>query len=288
MNSPSLDMVTTNMYSASVMNNATPSVSIVLVNWNRPTDTIACLDSLRSLTYRNFYTIVVDNDSSDDSVQRIAAAHPEAQLLRSASNIGFSGGCNIGIRQGLETGADHIWLLNNDTKVEPDALTEMVDVAESDVRIGAVGSILYYMDRPEQIQAWGGGTINLWTGRSRHRRRAGDLDYITGASMLLRKEALNSVGLLDDGFFLYWEDTDLCFRIRAAGWRLAVAERSHVFHKESASSGRGSSQQNRYFNTSALRFHRKHAMLPFFPILLGIYLPRLSRRRLRSADPSHR
>ncbi len=268
---------------ARTMNNAIRSVSIVLLNWNRWPDTNACIDSLKRLNYGNFDIIVVDNDSSDDSLQCIAESHPDICLLRSKSNVGFARGCNIGIRHALKAGSDYVWLLNNDTTVEPGALTAMVNLAESDNRLGAVGSILFHMDRPEQIQAWGGGTINLWTGRSRHRWRAGKVDYLTGASMLLRKKILESVGLLDEQFFMYWEDSDLCFRIRAAGWHLGVATDSHLYHKESASSGKGSRRQTRYFNTSAIRFYRKHAALPFIPMTIGVYLSRLKRLACRSS-----
>ncbi len=265
------------------MNDAIRSVSIVLLNWNRWPDTNACIDSLKRLNYGNFDIIVVDNDSSDDSLQRIAEVHPDICLLRSKSNGGFACGCNIGIHHALDAGSDYVWLLNNDTTVEPGTLTAMVNLAESDNRLGAVGSILFHMDKPEKIQAWGGGTINLWTGRSKHRWRAGKVDYLTGASMLLRKKVLESVGLLDEQFFMYWEDSDLCFRIRAAGWHLGVATDSHLYHKESASSGKGSLRQTRYFNTSAIRFYRKHAALPFIPMAIGVYLSMLKRLACRSS-----
>lgn len=247
-----------------------PLVYVLVLNWNGWQDTVKCIESLKFLTYPNYEIVVLDNASTNDSVARICKAHPDVLLIETGANLGFAGGNNIGIRYALERGAEYIWLLNNDTIVSPDALTAMIEVAESDPKIGAVGSVLYYMNQPEKIQAWGGGRVNLITGRSRHLLALGDLHYITGASMLLRKEALEQVGLLDEGFFMYWEDTDLSFRLLQKGWRLAVAPNSRVLHKESASAKKGSAQQDILYNASAVRFFRRHALLPFFPIALGI------------------
>jgi GT2 family glycosyltransferase len=250
-----------------------PIVSIILLNWHGWRDTIACLDSLSRLDYPNYHIVVVDNGSTDDSVARIRAAHPEILLIETSRNLGFSGGCNVGIRHALETGAEYVWLLNNDTTVDPQALQAMVQVAESDPGVGAVGSVLYYLDNPTAIQAWGGGWTSFWSGRSRHHLAPvsdARLHYLTAASMLLRRSAIQDVGLLDeDTFFMYWEDTDLSFRLRKAGWRLAVAEKSIVLHREHAATGKGSPLLARYFNESAVRFFQRHARWPIWPIAVG-------------------
>ncbi|EKD89268.1 MAG: hypothetical protein ACD_34C00135G0001, partial [uncultured bacterium] len=125
---------------------------------------------------------------------------------------------------------------------------------------GAVGSVLYEADQPEQIQLWGGGKVHLWTGFSRHQTCPAQLDFVSGASMLLRRKALEQVGLFDDQtFFMYWEDSDLGFRLRRAGWQLAVAEKSRIWHKLSASLGKGSRQLDLYFTQSGVRFLRRYA-----------------------------
>lgn len=248
-------------------------VAIILLNWHGWRDTLECLASLEKLDYPNHRVLVVDNASTDDSVERIQAVYPDIPLIVNERNLGFGGGCNVGIRKSLEDGADYIWLLNNDTKAELHALTAMVEVAEADPKVGAVGSVLYYMDEPEKVQAWGGGYINFWLGVSRHHfvlAPENRLHYLTGASLLLRREALEQVGLFDEEFFMYWEDTDLGFRLRKGGWRLAVAEGSCIWHKESASLGKKSPLLDQYFNASAVRFFRKHAPLPAFPILIGV------------------
>ena len=263
-------------------------VYIILLNWHGWQDTIACLESLASLDYTNYSVLMVDNGSTDDSVARIRAAHPGVPILETGRNLGFSGGCNVGIRRALEEGADYVWLLNNDTTVDPQALTDMVAVAEADPGVGAVGSVLYYLDSPKDIQAWGGGRVCFWSGRARHHLGpvpGARLHYLTAASMLLRRCALEEVGLLDEGtFFMYWEDTDLSFRLRKAGWRLAVADQSIVLHREHAATGKGSPLLDYYFNASAVRFFRRYAPLPAWPISIGV-LGRLTKRVLRGSLP---
>ena len=264
--------------------NPQPMVYIILLNWHGWQDTIACLDSLASLEYTNYRVLVVDNGSMDDSVTRIRAAHPDVPIMETGRNLGFSGGCNVGVRRALEEGTDYIRLLNNDTTVDPQALSAMVAVAEADPRVGAIGSVLYYLDNPKDIQAWGGGRVCFWSGRTRHHLGPvpnARLHYLTAASILLRRRALEEVGLLDENtFYMYWEDTDFSFRLRKAGWRLAVADQSIVLHREHAATGKGSPLLDYYFNESAVRFFRRYASIPAWPISIGV-LGRLAKRVLR-------
>nr|WP_163056277.1 glycosyltransferase family 2 protein [Acidithiobacillus ferrooxidans] len=270
------------------MNGSQPLVSIILLNWHGWRDTIACLDSLARLDYQNYHVLVVDNGSTDDSVARIRAAHPEVPIIETGRNLGFSGGCNVGIRRALDEGADYVWLLNNDTTVDPQALSAMVAVAEADPRVGAVGSVLYYLDSPKDIQAWGGGRVCFWSGRTRHHLGpvpSASLHYLTAASILIRRRAMEEVGLLDEStFFMYWEDTDLSFRLRRAGWRLAVADQSIILHREHAATGKGSPLLDYYFSESAVRFFRRHAPIAAWPIAIGA-LGRLVKRVLRGNLP---
>ena len=122
-----------------------------------------------------------------------------------------------------------MWVLNNDTVVEPATCGELLAVADADPRVGAVGSVLFDMAAPDRVLTWGGGSLGRWSGRTRDARGAGDrVDYLTAASVLLRGSALRQVGLFDPRYFFTWEDVDLCTRLVAGGWRLAVAERSRV------------------------------------------------------------
>lgn len=247
-------------------------VDVVVLNWNGWQDTLACLASLARLDYPNVRLLVVDNGSTDESVERIRAAVPSVELLQTGANLGFGGGCNVGMRQALAGDAEYVWLVNSDATVDSDALTALVRVAEENPAIGAVGSVLYEVDQPERIQLWGGGRVNLWLGLSRHQTSPGPLDFISGASLLLRRAALEEVGLFDDlSFFMYWEDTDLAFRLHGAGWQRAVANESRLWHKQSAALGKGSPLLDQYFTQSAVRFFRRHAPLPFFPVSLMLF-----------------
>lgn len=258
-------------------------VEVVVLNWNGWRDTLVCLESLQRLSYPNFGLIVVDNGSTDGSQDEIEARFPAINVLQTGANLGFGGGCNAGIRRALEQGADYVWLINSDTTVDADALTELVRVADEQAEAGAVGSVLYEADQPEQIQLWGGGKVRLWTGFSRHQTCSAQLDFVSGASMLLRREAIEQVGVFDDQtFFMYWEDSDLGFRLRRAGWQLAVAEKSRVWHKLSASLGKGSRQLDVYFTQSGVRFLRRYA--PVASVSVFFMVTRMLLKRVFMGD----
>ncbi|MEM1953506.1 glycosyltransferase family 2 protein [Meiothermus cerbereus] len=262
-------------------NNKNESTVFVLVlNWNGWQDTVKCIESLKSLTYPNYEIVVLDNASTNDSVARIREVHPDVTLMETGANLGFSGGNNVGIRYALEKGAKYVWLLNNDTKVDPQALSFLVKCAEEESRIGLVGSILIYMDQPGRIQAWGGGKVSLYSGRPWLLTSPGQPDYISGASMLIRREVLETVGLLDENYFMYWDDVDYSFRVRKAGWALAVASDSIVYHKDSASTGQKSARMDVFFNSTAVRFFSRHARFPMLPITVGT-VGRLLKRMLK-------
>lgn len=248
-------------------------VDVVVLNWNGWSDTVVCLASLQKQDYANFNLLVVDNGSTDGSVFQIKKAMPSVELLQTGVNLGFGGGCNVGIRHALAHGADYVWLINSDATVDPGALSALVCVAEKNPTLASVGSVLYEADSEHQIQLWGGGSVNRWLGRSRHQISPAALDFISGASVLLCRTALEEVGMFDEAnFFMYWEDTDLGFRFRRAGWQLAVAEDSRVWHKQSASLGKRSPLLDEYFTRSGVRFLRRYAPIPVISIALMLVM----------------
>jgi len=257
-----------------------PIVCCIVVNWNAYADTLKCLRSLSTTEYSHLSPIVVDNGSKDQSVAQIRAAYPQIELIESPTNMGFGAGNNLGIRRAFQLGAKYIWLLNNDTEVEPDTAAAMVSLCEGNPALGQVGSVLYYANAPSKVQAWGGGRINFWLGTSHHFTEPvpwNHLDFITAASALIPVHVLEDVGLFDEAYFMYWEDTDLSFRIRRAGWRLGVAQNAHVLHKEGASSRRNSPQFDQYVTVSGLRFAAQHSPVPSwtrFMMLFGRALHR--------------
>lgn len=270
---------------------ARPRVTCVVLNWNGWRDTLDCLAALRESSYPYLDIVVVDNGSTDQSVAQIRVARPDLTLLQTGSNLGFAGGNNSGIRYALNSGAEYIWLLNNDTRPAPDALSAMVGKAMTDRRIGAVGSVCYYSDRPETVQIWAGGRVNLWIGYSPNTDRPHEdawFHWLNGTSLLLSAAALNDVGLLDEGFFLYWEDVEIGLRLRKRGWRLAAAPDSKILHTVSASTGSSKILIDRFNTASGLRILRLYAPAPrismglFLLMRLARRLPRLQMARCRS------
>ena len=250
-------------------------VRTIVLNWNGWRDTAACVSSLRQVRYKNHEVLVVDNGSTDRSVFYLRAEFPGLDVIETGANLGFAAGCNIGIKRAFQEGADFVWLLNSDTTVDSEALQRLIRKAYQDEHVAAVGSALHFMHKPQRLQAWGGGRVNFWLGRSRHFLTPvpdEELDYITGASLLLRRTALEQVGLFDEGFFFFWEDADLGFRLRQAKWKLAVAGDSKVWHKESSSLRGNDMVLDTYFNQSARRFFQKHALIPRVPLYMGVGL----------------
>ncbi len=249
-----------------------PAVLAIVLNWNGWQRTIECLRSLETLRYPCVETLVVDNGSTDESVARLMEHVPRVSVLPIGRNLGFAAGSNAGLRRACATGADYAWLLNNDTRVAPDALSTLVGRASRDPGVGAVGSTLLEKAAGTQALPHAGGSVSFWSGLPRHRH--GDvhearLHYLRATSLLLRCAALRQVGVLDSGFFLYWEDTDLCFRLRDAGWRLAVAPDSMVAHRGYGSMPLRSPGWDYHFTASSVRFFRRHARFPAVPIAVG-------------------
>lgn len=249
---------------------ARADIAVILVNWKGVEDTLSCLGSLRQLAGEKPFVIVVENGSGDDSAAKLRAAPGIDALIESAKNLGFGGGCNLGIARARQAGCRFVWLLNNDANPAPDALGAMLEVARADPGLGAVGSVIFRDHACKIIDCWGGGRVSFLTGQPRQLKAPGAFNFLTGASLLLRLDALDAVGGFDERFFLYWEDTDLCFRLRLAGWRLAVAQASHIRHAVSASAAKSGRNLTRYYNNGAILFFRRHAKLPLVPILANL------------------
>ena len=208
--------------------------------------------------------------------------HP-LTLIQNGENRGFAAGNNAGLRYALRNpNFEYFWLLNNDATPAPDALSALVAKAITDRRIGAVASICYYASAPETVQAWAGGRVNLWMGYARNTTEPHRDDWfqsLYGASFLIQRAALEDAGLMDEGYFLYWEETDFCLRLRKAGWRLAAAPDSRVLHKVNASTAGNSLILDRYFTASGLRLLRLHSPAPHLAMSLFLFI-RLARRIL--------
>ncbi len=218
-----------------------PRVSIVILNWNGLDDTVECLESLRKVTYPNYEVIVVDNASEGDDVRIIREKFGDyIHVIENEENYGFAEGSNVGIRYALSSNADYVLLLNNDTVVHPDFLTELVKDALVDKNIGIVGPTMYYYDRPEKV-AVSASFINYWTANIFSQRRGQidtgqvedtfEVDCVGGFCMLISRDVLLSAGLLDPRFFFGYDDVDICIRAARQGFRILFVPRSKVWHK---------------------------------------------------------
>jgi len=209
--------------------------SIIIVNWNGKHFLDTCLSSVLNQTYPNFEVVMVDNGSTDGSVDYVREKYPSIRIVQNEENLGFAKGCNVGIRH---SDADYIVTLSNDTRVEPNWLEELIKVAETDKRIGICGSKLILMDSPNVYNSVGFFlTFNAYIydrGPGRKIGRYEKLERVDGvcaASALYRKKMLDEIGLFDERFFFGHDDIDLSWRAKHYGWRAMYVPTSVCYHK---------------------------------------------------------
>lgn len=280
--------------------------AIVILNWNGWQDTIECLKSISHLASDDFTVVVVDNASTNDSRQKILAwkspnlvfnGAVEQQDLQKTSfclssktwiyvqsqdNGGFASGNNLGIKLALDSGCEYVWLLNNDTVVDTEALNALLNKMKTSPNIGMCGSVLRFFNDRNIIQAIGGVSFNFFTARGIQLGQGLSiydpeisnvathaLTYISGASLFLSSDFLRDVGLMEESYFLYFEEIDWAMRAKSR-WEIATAINSIVYHKEGASIGTSSRAKRSnlsqyYLNRNLIRFYalRKTWLLPF-------------------------
>lgn len=271
------------------------SVALVVLNWNRPWDTLECLDSLLPCLQRHRGALICcDNRSTDNSVDLLldwAARHftpssgdrihppgSTCTVIDTGANLGYAGGNNVGIRHALASGdCAYVWVLNNDVVVDGGALTELLECASRRPASGALGPTVVRHDDPGVVECAGGNRFHPATTITRpvhggkplpwvlSQPPAVDLDYPSGAALFLRSEALRRTGLFDERFFLYYEELDLARRLRAQGFEIGWCPRSIIRHKGGVSTGSraggrgpGSWTAHYHENLSTLRFLRRH------------------------------
>lgn len=219
-----------------------PKVSIILLNWNSGEVTKDCIASLHKTNYQNYEIVVVDNGSVDGSDEELASKFHNIVLLKNKMNMGFAGGNNIGIKYALASGADYVLILNNDTIVNENFLSEMVKIALKNESCGMVTGKIYYHDNPEIIW-YAGGIINKFTLRTKHlgqnERENGKyseishVSFISGCCMLVKKSLIEKIGAFDERFFAYAEDLDWSLRAIKAGYNLVYVPSAKLWHKVS-------------------------------------------------------
>lgn len=216
-----------------------PAVAIILINWNSLEVTSDCIVSLKGIQYPNYSIVVVDNGSADGSGKALKQLHPEIILIESATNLGFSGGNNLGFDFALAKAYDYTIMLNNDTFVEPDFLDHLINYMEAHQQVGAIQPRIHF--NHNRALLWNGGSYYAkWWGYfySKGENKLPtpehliikEVDWITGCAFLVKTSTLKKTGLLAENFFMYSEDVDLSFRIKALGLTLMYHGDSVIYH----------------------------------------------------------
>jgi GT2 family glycosyltransferase len=231
------------------------NVWIVILNWNGLHDTLECLDSLAKIKSEkiSITTLVVDNGSQINECSEIAKIFPAVQTICLENNIGFAGGCNLGIEKALAAQADYVLLLNNDTIVDPDFLEQMLIYSRVNPQAGIVGPLICYDNEPDTVW-FAGAKIILAIGYFEHqylnqKRSKVPIEpfvcnYVSGCCMLLSRSVLQTCGKLEERLFAYFEDADFCLRAQKANFSSVCVPTSVIWHKESASTRRGLKEGN--------------------------------------------
>jgi GT2 family glycosyltransferase len=248
-------------------------IAVVVVNWNGRQLLDSCLESLYREPQPADLVIVVDNGSADDSVAHLGTAWPAAQVLSLGRNLGVAAGNNAGIRAALAAGARHVLLLNNDAELCPGALGALAEaLTNAGPDLWAVAPKIVYRRDPSRIWS-AGGEFNWWRGVSRDRgtdeldrgqyNEPADIDYANTCCLLVRADAFRTVGLMDEAYYMYYDDSDFAARLRRCGGRIRYIPAACVLHDVQASSQRGSvgpSPFALYYSTrNRARFIRRNA-----------------------------
>lgn len=244
--------------------------SVIVLSWNGETYLPDCLNAVMAQSHAPHEVILVDNASTDGSVELVAANFPQVRIIYNDENLGFAGGMNVGLK---EATGDIAVLLNQDTVVREDWLAELVKAMETDERIGIAGCKILYPDG--QTIQHAGSYLEYPLGLAHHYGygepdqgqwdEQQEVEYVTGAAMAIRREMLERIGYLDGDFFpAYFEDADICFRARQAGYKVVYIPTAILLHRESASMEMETVEQHYYYHRNRLRLLLKHYTLGQF------------------------
>lgn len=244
---------------------AQPHVGVIIPAWNAISHTLECLKSLQRLDYPNYSIVLVDNGSTDGTLERVREQYPHVTTIRNEQNAGFAHACNQGLEAVFAAGASFGFLLNNDTLVAPDLLSQLLAVAQSWPSVGILGPTICYADRPET--PWFTGmrfSAPIYFVRTAPKYQVQSdvpaaVDFISGCGMLVSRTVYARIGGLNQDYFMYYEDLDYCLSARKAGFDVVYVPQARMWHSLSVSSGGKDSPRKQYYQVkSSLIFCRRH------------------------------
>jgi len=266
-----------------------PDVLAVIVNWNGKDDVLECLKSLVNANYPKdkFKILVVDNGSSDGSQAAISKTYPNVALIKNSKNLGYVRAVNRGINQGLEWDVEYVWICNNDIVVHEDALTQLVKIGQSDTKIGVVAPVVYSYRQPQTIDNIG-YKINFWIGRLKKlkykegifpdpRSRMSDVDSNLGCSNIIKTSLIQTIGMFNPIYKIYFEETDYNVRAKRSGFRVVIARNAKVWHKTASTMDKFLFRRAYFLLRNLLVFEILNAKLKhlivFIPYYFLVHIP---------------
>jgi hypothetical protein len=258
---------------------------VIVLNWNGKRDTFKCLQSIKTIDYPNYEIIVVDNASTDGSQQFLRENFPEIILIENKRNLGFGDGFNAGIREAIRRGGDYVLCLNNDVVVDRNILKELVQVGELSSKIGGLCPMEYYYNRPNRINYAGGIVrfpISKVFGHGEMDRgqykKVMETWMLCGPAIMLKSEALFSIGLFDESYFYGPEDQDIALRLLRKGYTMVFVPKAKVWHKRRGATSGKITPLNVFFSIrNCLLFAKKNAggleLTLFMAYFWVFYLP---------------
>ena len=255
------------------------SVSIITVNFNQHQVNIDFLKSIKAYpSSSKVEVILVDNGSREQYEQEYKQILPELIYIRSEENLGFAGGNNLGIKKAT---GKYLLLLNNDTEITANLIDSLVSEMEENPEIGIVSPLILYFDKPDTIQYAGFTNMNYKTSRNsaigfmeidkgQYSLDSSETGYCYGAAMMCRKTDLETVGLMAEEFFLYYEELDWCERFKKAGKKIWFTGKTKIYHKESISVGKESAIKTYFMTRNRMLFIRRNTSA-FNTLIFSIY-----------------
>ena len=216
-----------------------PLVISVVLNFNRREDTLECLTSLEENSYKNHKIILLDNELSDGSVEAVKAKFTNVFIIQLEENLGYAGNNNVGIQEAIRQGADWVFVLNEDTVLDKECISQLVSVGESDPSIGIIGPLVYHHNEPEIIQTAGGRMDRYYRGwhqgedeldRGQYQEPY-PVEWISGCGIMVRRSVIDQIGLIDARFFYYVEEFEWCIRAQENKWKIILVPAAKIWHK---------------------------------------------------------